>query len=546
MRLVSALLTLAVALGGILAAAGTASAAEPPVTRLAVVVPMTVPPESTGLVPAESLETYTSPTGILTRTLAAVEGRGVAIGIDPMIIASIRILGNTAPESAIAWLNRLHDADNEMFELSYADSDLAALSQAGSTGVLAPTSFQIDPSRYPADEADAAEPDPTTSPGQTTPPAEAEVPTSETLTDWPYTLGNVLWPRKNTVTAADLTSFNAATPATTILSSGNVTATPGASAAVGDNTVLVSDEILSGLLTEAVTAITPAEWQTVIDRLTAELAKRPVNQTILATFDRATVESPRLAETVSALGNLDGAQPSTLATAVSEPKSAVRVADIPVDADRVSRTRLMLAAETLIGPFSSILTDPAPLTGERRLSLLALSSNSWVEPGAAWVTSVDQWLTRSNEILASVQIAESSTLNFFQDKGNLPIAVSNSLEYPVTVQVSARSSTGILVVVQSRVSIKIPAGSQARASIPVQSIANGEASLQVSLSSATNVTIGSPHTVTANVVAGWETTATFVIAALLTILFIAGIVRTVVKRRKARRDEQEPTQEHDE
>src|SRR5690554_6134865 len=146
MRLVSALLAVALAAVGSLAAAGTASAADASTTRLALVVPLTVPPEATGLIPPESLESYTSPTGILTRTLDAVEGQTVAIGIDPMIIASIRILGNTAPDSAISWLDRLKSVSNETFALSYADSDLAALSQAGATTVLAPTSFQIDPS----------------------------------------------------------------------------------------------------------------------------------------------------------------------------------------------------------------------------------------------------------------------------------------------------------------------------------------------------------------------------------------------------------------
>src|SRR5690554_15602 len=146
MRLVSALLALALTTGGVLGAAATASAAEAATTRLALAVPLTVPPESTGLIPADRLESYTSPTGILTRTLDAVEGHTVTIGIDPMIIASIRILGNTAPDSALLWLDRLKNVNNETFALSYADSDLAALSQAGSTTVLAPTSFEVDPS----------------------------------------------------------------------------------------------------------------------------------------------------------------------------------------------------------------------------------------------------------------------------------------------------------------------------------------------------------------------------------------------------------------
>ncbi|MHA6669710.1 DUF6049 family protein [Homoserinimonas sp. A447] len=541
MRLVSAFVALALALGGIPAAAGVASAADVLPTRLALAMPLTVPPESTGLISAEDLESYTSPVGILTRKLNAVEGQQVAIGIDPMIIASIRILGNTAPESAIDWLDRLEEIGNETFALSYADSDLAALSQAGSGGVLAPTSYVIDPTRYPVEPA---EPQETSPPGPTTAPVAPAVPTLETITDWPYTIENLLWPRRNTVTAADLATFNAAAPVTTILGSGNVTAAPSASAAVGEAAVLVSDEIISGLLNEAVNALTPVDWQAAIDRLAAELASKPGNTTILATFDRTSRDSVgRLAETVAAATQLAGIQPVGLAAAAAETPVGVRVADAPVDPDRISRVRLMLAAEARIVPFSTVMADPTLLTGERRLSLLALSSNSWVDPTTVWIRTVDEWLEQSTAILNSVQIAESSTLNFIQDKGNLPIAVSNQLEYPVTVYVSVRSATGILVVVNSRVPVEIEAGSQARAAIPVQSIANGQASLQVSLSSAASVPIGTPKTITANVAAGWETTVTWVMAVLLVLLFIAGIVRTVLKRRKAQSGEADAGQE---
>lgn len=538
MRLISALLALALAAGGSLAGASSASAVEAPPTRFALAVPLTVPPEATGLIPAESLESYTSPTGILTRTLDAVEGHTVALGIDPMIIASIRILGNTAPEPALRWLDRLKNVQNETFALTYADSDVAALSQAGATTILPPIAFPIDANRHPAGGADADATQPTPSPGATAPPAEPQVPTSDTITDWPYTFDDVVWPRSNTMRAADLATFNAEKPVTTILSSGNVTATPAASAAVGDNAVLVSDEILSGRVSNALNAFTPALWQESITALTTELLRAPGEHTVLAIVDRASAGSPRLEETIDAISAIGGLQPTTLAEARADPPSSARVADITVDPDRVSRVRLMLAAEARIGPFSSILTDASPLTGERRLSLLSLSSNAWAESGAVWASAVDDWLARSGEILASVQVAES-TLNFFQDRGSLPISVSNSLPYPVTVYVSARASTGILVVTQGSVPVEIPAGSQVRAMVPVQSIANGQASLEVSLFSGTSVPIGAPHTVTANVVAGWETTATFVVAGILLLLFVAGLVRTVVKRRAARRQEAE-------
>ena len=127
-------------------------------TPLAIAMPLTVPASSAGLISADLLETYTSTDGILQRQLDQAYNRPVAIGIDPRIIASIRILGNSAPDSATAWLARLESAPNETFPLAFADTDLAATSQAG-TGVLAPTAFEIDPGLFTEDDAPDATPE---------------------------------------------------------------------------------------------------------------------------------------------------------------------------------------------------------------------------------------------------------------------------------------------------------------------------------------------------------------------------------------------------
>lgn len=544
MRLTSALLTMALAFAGLALPAGAAVAAEPETTQLALAIPLTVPPETTGLISADNLQKYTSPTGILTRRLSAVIDRPVAIGLDPMIIASIRILGNTAPQSAQDWLSQLQGATNEIFALSYADSDLAALGQAGSPGILRPTSFAIDPSLFPIQPAQpggAVSAGPTPVPGETPPPAEPQVPTSETITDWPYTIDSLLWPRENTVVAGNLAAFNAESSVTTILGSGNVTSAGSASGVVDGAPVLVSDDTISQLIRQAVHALTPAEWQTRMDQIALELATRPGSGTLLATFDRTPIDRfNRLPDTVAAIAQMSGVNLVSLSASLSEKPRKVGLTERPVDSDRVSRMRLLLASEALIGPFSTVLNDPAVLTGERRLSLMALTSNSWLEV-SDWAARVTDWLDRTKKLLTSVQLAESSTLNFFQDTGNLPIAISNGLPYPITVYVTVRSTTGILVVTNSRVPLEMEANSQSRVSIPVQSIANGTASLEVSLSSASGVSIGTPKTVTTNVVAGWETTATWIIAALLVILFVAGIVRTVLKRRRVQAEEQAPS-----
>ncbi|HOW00112.1 MAG TPA: hypothetical protein PLY19_01435, partial [Rhodoglobus sp.] len=117
------LLGLAGAVTGVAIAAPAATSVGPDGTvALTVVVPLAVPESDAGFIPADALDQYTRPTGLLTRELDAIIDRPVVIAIDPRIIASIRILGSSAPASAIEWLSRLESASNETFALTYADS----------------------------------------------------------------------------------------------------------------------------------------------------------------------------------------------------------------------------------------------------------------------------------------------------------------------------------------------------------------------------------------------------------------------------------------
>ena len=159
----------------------TAQAADPnqPV-RLAIAVPITVPASSIGLIDAEALEAYTRPLGVLTRQLDAVFGRQVAIGVDPMIIASIRALGTTAPESAIAVARATRGCP---------EPDLPARPTPTSTSrsprrpapprCRCPTSFTLDPAIVaPVEPTETPSPEPT---DEADDPDAPDVPTVEEL-----------------------------------------------------------------------------------------------------------------------------------------------------------------------------------------------------------------------------------------------------------------------------------------------------------------------------------------------------------------------------
>lgn len=95
-RVVRAVLALLLVVASLGAVATPASAATGDI-QVVVAVPITVPVQQSGLIPAAELEQYTSSVGLLTRQLDAVAGRPVTLAIDPMIIVSIRLLGSQAP-----------------------------------------------------------------------------------------------------------------------------------------------------------------------------------------------------------------------------------------------------------------------------------------------------------------------------------------------------------------------------------------------------------------------------------------------------------------
>lgn len=527
-------------------------------TGIAVAMPLTVPHPATGLIPADLLDTYTGVGGILSRDLDAVIGRNIAIGIDPMVLASIRILGDTAPASAREWLSRLGGATNDTFALSYADSDLAGASQAGSKRLLTPTGFPIDRALFPGATTASPSPPtdaPTAAPTPTPTPTAGPVsplPTPESLVAWPYTIDKIGWPGDDTVVEADLDAFDTFGLTTTILTSSNVSYsvsyTPSAPATIDKHRVVVSDDTLSSLLRSAAGASSQLAWEDAMVRLSGSIAvvgrERPADsRTLLATLGRSvTGNEPRLSQTLDALATLPWATPSTVAAIVTagDPVSASVTAK-PEPAARLAQITALLGSEAQVGNFSSVLADPSLLTTERRLGLLALLSNSWSADDSGLAAASAKYLARSTAILNSVTIAESSSLFLTSQNSPLPVTVSNKLAYPVTVYVSVRSPTGILNVLEPRVELTIEANSQAKASVPIRSVANGEVLIDTTLSSATNIPIGKPMQTRVEVQAGWETAFTALVAALVVGVFGFGIWRNIRKRRKGR----EPSDDDD-
>ena len=508
--------------------------------RLAIAMPLVLPADSAAVVSADLLAQYTSPTGFLTRQLDQAYATPVAIGIDPRILASIRILGSSTPESAVLWLARLQSAPNTTFALSFGDSDISGTSQAG-IGLLSADHFVINPTFFTTATPTVRPPSAAPSPSPSGTAVNPALPSTETLLAFPYSLSAIAWPRENSVIGPDLDTFAAAGLTTTILASGNsslATTSAGATATINKRAILNSDDEVSSLLRDAVEASTETSWQSAMARLNSTLAAissdNPVpTRVTLATLARTPgIPTFRLGETLNALATMAWTTPTSLATAFAEKSVNATIEPRPVDPSRLESIKQLLSSEASVAQFSAILSDPAALTAERRLSLLALTAQTWQTALDGWAPAVTEYLNRSTALVSAVRVVNSSTINLLSDKGQLPITVNNALPYPVTVYVNVRSPTAVLDIQEPRVKLTVEANSQNRAFVPVQSIANGEVTISVGLLSATGLVVGQQALATINVQAGWETGATAVLAILLLFVFILGIIRTVRRRRR--------------
>ncbi|HEX6955219.1 MAG TPA: DUF6049 family protein [Agromyces sp.] len=505
---------------------------------LALAYPLTTPPIETGLVPAERLEAWTAPTGVLTRQLESVDGAAVAVGIDPRIPASIRVLGSSAPESAVEWLAELERMPNEVFPLAYADADVAAQSQAGLEAPLEPLGFAdaIDPADFAEGDGDGVATD-----------APGEAPDAEALLEWEFTRADIAWPADDSVASGDLDVFAAAGLTTTILAPDNVEPldeTVSAGATIEGRAAVVADGRVTPALRVAADAASDTEWRAATSRVLAEvaLAAGEGPATLLGTFDRSAGDrADRIAATLSALSDTPWSQPATLVEAVGAPPVPRTLVSLPEPQQRLDNVSRMLAAEQSVEEFSDVLADPAELTAPTRRDLLALLSTGWIAQEAEWTEAVGRWLVDRRAVTDAVSIVPSSTVLVVASETGIPITILNALPYPVSVTVGVAPSNGRLIVEDS-VDVTVEAETRSTVSVPVAAgVGSGEVALEVSLTSPDGTPVGDTVTVPANVQADWEGVGAAVLAAIAVAVFAIGVLRSVRRRRRERAASAETT-----
>lgn len=509
-------------------------------TPIALVVPITAAPLTRGLLTANELAELTAVDGALSAQLDAVDGTGATLAVDPAIPAAIRVLGSSAPPTAVAWLQRLLGLPNDRFALQFGDSDVASQLRAGLASPLTPTSLQSSMAAadftQPAPAVSAVstpDPSPATTPGQPT------YPSLSTLLDIGTATPHVYWPSTGSAgsdTVGALGALGTADdPAHVLVPSTSVAGgARQAAASVGGVSTPVYDAEVSRALADAAgqndatrRGASLAAAQGYLAMARASTGEQPV----LAVLDRGTDRSRvSLRATLGLIATAPGFAGSRLATLAELPASEISLTEPVVDDARVADVRALLEDEQVVDRFATILDQPELLTGRERAEMLQVTNVSWTGDAARKAVSDHRAATQTT--LDSVGIL-SSDFRLVSSSAPLRPWVRNDLPWPVTVVLSVRPDDARLRV-QDRTTVDAQASANTRVEVPVEArLANGEVGVDLQLFSPSGVPIGQPQAVDVEVRAEWESIGLIVIIVLVVAFLSLGVVRTVGRRRRA-------------
>jgi len=513
---------------------------------VAVVVPITAPPTTTGLLTAADLTTLTADDGALRTQLSAVAGTSAILAVDPAIPAAIRVLGTAAPASAQQWLTDLLALPNSRFALQFGDADVATQLAAGLPSLL--TVPTLDPYMASRDfSAAPSTPVATAGPSgsATAAPSAGSPPTLSQLLDIGDARADVFWPATGSATAdvvarLGATTSDAASPITLVPSS-TLSNALGARGDAGGAAVLAYDDGASASLRAASLASDTVHQGSALAAASAYagLASRSTAASVplLVVIDRASGRSSTgLKTAIAAASALAGRAPVDLSSVVDAPAASVAVVGgDAADATRTDALRALLDGETRISSFASVLTDPNLLTAPERAEILQLLGNVWRGVPDQFSTAIADHAAATTTTLDSVAIVPPSDITLLASSAPLTFSVRNDLPWPVNLTLSASPNDPRLIVQKSA---EVAAGPEqsTRVQVPVQArVGSGESTLDLQLHSASGVDIGPHVRVAVAVRAEWESVGIVVMSVLIGAMLVFGVVRTVRKLRRRRR-----------
>ena len=524
---------------------------DPGARSVAVVVAITSGPQSEGLLDADQLTALTGEDGRLTALLSGVAGTPAIMAVDPAILASIRVLGDSAPPSALEWLDQLASVPNERFALQFGDADVSAQLNAGLPSLLAPTSltYATSPEDFPA-RTQTSQPTPTAPSGaagsadESTPGDEEQEESGEpTLAQLLAVTGaqeTVYWPAAGRADAGAIGALAQQTTATGItghvlLSSDAVTRSERRATAqtLEESSLLVYEAGASSAIRETASAPEGAvQSRTALISAQLALERAGASGPLLVSTERLDeLTGPALRAALDTVYGFPGTVPATLTTLLAAAPTAAATTAEP-DQEAAEVVLRLLAGEAELAEFSSIIDEPSLLTSPERSAILQLIGAGWHDQPALWRDAISTHAAGIRATLTSVAIQEPSTVQLVSPESVLPFFVRNDLPFAANVVLVA-APDNLRLDVERTQNVRAQPGVNTRVEVPVRArVGSGEVTVELRLLSPTSEQVGPIQRAQVTVRAEWERIGIVILGALVVVLLGAGLLRTVQRRRR--------------
>jgi hypothetical protein len=198
--------------------------------------------------------------------------------------------------------------------------------------------------------------------------------------------------------------------------------------------------------------------------------------------------------------------------------------------------RQALTSVDAVRGIAAALTAPDQLLDDVETSAVAATSVGWRDEPDAWREQVDALAAAARARAAAVHVLPGSAVNVVSSAAALPVSVANELRQDVVAAVHVQSRSPRLVI-PGDVEVRLAASSTQRVTVPVRALANGNTEVIVTVRAPDGTVLGQSVTIPVRVRADWETRGMLVAGAVLGVVLVAGLVRTI--RRGRRRAELE-------
>lgn len=226
------------------------------------------------------------------------------------------------------------------------------------------------------------------------------------------------------------------------------------------------------------------------------------------------------------LGELVTTEPEDVERSPVRLSRADQAGELPADGIRQA-----LTAVGSVRGVASALTEADRVLDDVESSAVAATAAGWRQDRQGWTEQVAALADRAREVRTGVHVLPGSAVNVVSSTADLPVSIVNDLDQEVVAAVRVQPRNPRLVV-RGDVEVRLAAASTQRVAVPVRSVANGNTDVVVTVRSPDGAVLGEPVTITVRVRADWETRGMLLAGAVLAVVLVAGLVRTIRKGRR--------------